>query len=883
MKKAKYKVSVVIPIYNVYDYLEETIESVVNQTIGINNIQIILVNDGSPDNSEEICLKYKELFPNNIIYIKQENAGVSAARNNGINYVEGEIVNFLDSDDKWELNVFEKAYRMFEGNKDIDVIGVRQKTFEAQNNFTSLDFKFTKDKIVDIFNSYDHLQLSVSSAFIRTSSIGKLRFDIRVKYSEDAKFIIEIILKTGKLGIISSSMYLYRKRFSENSALQTKLYNEDWYLVTPKLCYQYLFNFSKEKFGYVLPYVQFYFVYDLQWRIREIIPNSISTKIINNYKTIIKELLQDVDDYIIMQQKNMFTEYKIKVLSMKYNEDITKKLNYINHKLYFHNIPLLNFEKNNFMKIETINFRNGKIDLRGFVNCYISKENFYVNLVVNKTNRYKIELNDTKIYMGSSFNERFITKYGFKIEIEEREVNNICFELVYNNYYVTRLDFSNGINSKLDCKTKVYYVYKNRIYYVYNKYIKSVSNTFLNRLRFCLRSTKNKIISKEFKVLTFRIVYTILKRFEKKKIWLISDRTMTANDNGIHLFKYIVNQNNRDIKPYFVVSKESSDYKKVKKIGRVLAYNSFKYKIYFLLSSKVISSQADSWVYNAFGKREMYYRDLYNFDFVFLQHGITMNNLSRWLNHYEKNIKLFVTSANDEYKSIVNGDYGYKEDVVKLTGFPRYDNLNSKPKKIISIMPTWRSSLSGENNKSSGIRNYNPNFKDSKYFKFYNNLINDEKLLNIMNKKGYKGIFVIHPSHKENYIDFESNDNFEIISDFADYQDIFKKSNLLVTDYSSVHFDFAYLYKPVIYAQFDRDEFFSNHIYESGYFDYSRDGFGPVLLDYDQTVNTIIKFIENDCRFDNKYLERVNNFYKYRDKNNCKRVYEEILKLDNNK
>ncbi len=74
----------------------------------------------------------------------------------------------------------------------------------------------------------------------------------------------------------------------------------------------------------------------------------------------------------------------------------------------------------------------------------------------------------------------------------------------------------------------------------------------LKRLRFCLRSVKNKIVNREFKVLIFRMVYTIVKRFNKKKIWLISDRTEVANDNGIHLFKYIVKQNNKVDVIYFV-------------------------------------------------------------------------------------------------------------------------------------------------------------------------------------------------------------------------------------------------------------------------------------------------------------------------------------------
>ena len=95
--KKKYKFSVIIPIYNVENYLEETIDSVINQTIGFNdNIQLILINDGSPDSSEEICERYKKEYPNNIIYLKQENSGVSVARNKGLELATGEIINFLD-------------------------------------------------------------------------------------------------------------------------------------------------------------------------------------------------------------------------------------------------------------------------------------------------------------------------------------------------------------------------------------------------------------------------------------------------------------------------------------------------------------------------------------------------------------------------------------------------------------------------------------------------------------------------------------------------------------------------------------------------------------------------------------------------------------------
>jgi len=297
-----------------------------------------------------------------------------------------------------------------------------------------------------------------------------------------------------------------------------------------------------------------------------------------------------------------------------------------------------------------------------------------------------------------------------------------------------------------------------------------------------------------------------------------------------------------------------------------------------LLADKIISSQADDWVTNPFGRKQGYYRDLYNADFIFLQHGIIKDDLSVWLNCYEKNMKIFVTSADNEYKSVINGDYGFKEDIVKLTGLPRYDNLYDEKQKIITIMPTWRLSLASFTQKD-GLRPYSFSYKKSEYFKFYNNLINDKQLLEVMEKYGYIGIFVVHPSHVENYIDYENNNYFKIENDYADYQKIFREASLLITDYSSVAFDFAYLRKPVIYTQFDKEEFFKSHLYTEGYFDYEKDGFGPVVYKYEDTVNEIIKYIENNCELNNKYQKRIDKFYKFNDRNNCKRVYEEIRKI----
>ena len=83
-----------------------------------------MVNDGSTDDSENICLKYEQLYRNNIVYIKIEHSGVSKARNIGLSYAKGIYYNFLDADDKWDLLAFNYAHLFFKLNKEIDIINI---------------------------------------------------------------------------------------------------------------------------------------------------------------------------------------------------------------------------------------------------------------------------------------------------------------------------------------------------------------------------------------------------------------------------------------------------------------------------------------------------------------------------------------------------------------------------------------------------------------------------------------------------------------------------------------------------------------------------------------------------------------------------------------
>ena len=179
-------------------------------------------------------------------------------------------------------------------------------------------------------------------------------------------------------------------------------------------------------------------------------------------------------------------------------------------------------------------------------------------------------------------------------------------------------------------------------------------------------------------------------------------------------------------------------------------------------------------------------------------------------------------------------------------------------------MPSWRKYLKN-NSKEEIIQ--------SKFFKIFNSLLNNDELINIAKENDYEIIFRPHP-HVYEFIDlFNINDYVKIEPQETKYQTLFNNSSLLITDYSSIAFDFSYLKKPVIYYQYSNDYHYDA---ENGYFKYKTMGFGEVCREENDLVQLLKEYIENDCKMKEKYIKRVDDFFLYTDKNNCKRVHEAI-------
>ena len=174
----------------------------------------------------------------------------------------------------------------------------------------------------------------------------------------------------------------------------------------------------------------------------------------------------------------------------------------------------------------------------------------------------------------------------------------------------------------------------------------------------------------------------------------------------------------------------------------------------------------------------------------------------------------------------------------------------------------------------------NEDLMNTEYFRFYHDLLNNKRLLDECDKYQYKLCFMPHTNIRE-CMDLFCEDERIVCFDFdKPYREAFAEANLLITDYSSTAMDFAYLYKPVIYAQFDKERFFSGeHTYEKGYFDYERDGFGDVVYDLDTLIDHTIQAMRDGCSLKKKYRQRIGTFFAFHDNHNCERVYKKLQAL----
>lgn len=359
-------------------------------------------------------------------------------------------------------------------------------------------------------------------------------------------------------------------------------------------------------------------------------------------------------------------------------------------------------------------------------------------------------------------------------------------------------------------------------------------------------------------------------KYRNKHIWLVGERPWQAQDNGYHFFKFL-RKNHPEHRAYYVIEKDSPHLEKVASLGEVVYYGTWKHWMMYFGCEAVISTHirtllpSKNWYYNKLAARFKQRKK----KIVFLQHGIISADIPG-LYRNNTRVDIFVCGAKPEY-DFVSTSFHYNNDEVKYTGLARYDMLHDfKVKKQIMIMPTWRRWLMND-----GVK-----LESTEYFREWNKVLSDKKLAEAVKKAGYKIVFYPHSNMQSSCDLFEPADDSIVIAGENEYdvQTLLKESALLITDFSSVFFDFAYMRKPVLFFHFDKERHAAEH-YHKGYFDYERDGFGKVAYTAQDLIANTIEAIEEGAVLNDCYDKRIDRFFPLFDCNNCARIYDETVKL----
>ena len=200
------KISVIIPVYNVYKYIAKCLDSLVNQTL--DDIEIIVVNDGSPDDSQVVIDEYVKKYPDKVKSYIKENGGQGSARNFGYKKASGEYIGFIDSDDYIDREMYKELYNAAK-EKDADIAMCANTIVYENNNNQKIEYLFLKtgnDKVNALFNN-----AGVCNKIYKRDLLKDLSFRSKVWY-EDIDYVIKAIIKSKKVAFVNQGYYYYLLR-----------------------------------------------------------------------------------------------------------------------------------------------------------------------------------------------------------------------------------------------------------------------------------------------------------------------------------------------------------------------------------------------------------------------------------------------------------------------------------------------------------------------------------------------------------------------------------------------------------------------------------------------------------------------------------------------
>ena len=454
--------SVVVPLYNSQSYMKETIQSIIGQTLGFrDNIQLILIDDGSTDGSASIAKEYQSEYPDNILYKYKENGGVSSARNAGFSFAEGKYVTFCDSDDRWSADSFKNMISLFEDHYDeINLVTARIMTFGSKESDHPLNFKYDETRVIDLKKEPYYVQSTMGNVIFKRSVLAEVPFDVNVNLLEDTLLNTQILMKDMKYGVVAEACYYYRKYDDDRSLSSWNHTNAKWYLDVPKQVFFPLLEKSCELYGKPDIYTQSVIAYFLRWRvITNEIHDTLSDDQLKEYTDIYRDLLQKIDDTVIASVYGLKNYQRNFMLKMKYGEDLFTISDYDSGAFKLGDIIVFNAKSKGLARITSVRSSLFKTSITGKSTISLSQGKCTLHAEDLSGREIPVEMTEKKeLDMYAFTGECIYRGYTFTFDLPKKEKGRFRIYTKIagkDEKFYCEVSFSSKINGSYDPDTNI--------------------------------------------------------------------------------------------------------------------------------------------------------------------------------------------------------------------------------------------------------------------------------------------------------------------------------------------------------------------------------------------------------------------------------------------
>ena len=343
-------------------------------------------------------------------------------------------------------------------------------------------------------------------------------------------------------------------------------------------------------------------------------------------------------------------------------------------------------------------------------------------------------------------------------------------------------------------------------------------------------------------------------------IWLLGEQPYKAQDNAYRLFQWLREHHPRR-RAYYVIESDSPDRAKLEPLGNVVTMHSRDHIRYTLLASRFLGTHHTDFLLAHRGRRMLRWTRGTR---IFLQHGVLgTKQLSQMYGRRAPGFSTdyFVVSSDLEAE-IVRNDFGFSRRQVAVTGLARFDRLldgTVEADRAVLIIPTWRDWLI-----------HDDRYLQSEYRRRWNELVDDPRVRGLA-ESGVEVRLILHPNMRRHTAEYARPWITLLSPGDTDVQDLLKSSAALVTDYSSVGFDFSFLDRPVFYYQFDRAAYLRGH---PSHLDLDAQLPGVVGFDLDEVLDALVASAATGFGTTDDLRARSAAFLAHRDGQACRRIHD---------